>query len=298
MQPDLNGVTVAVLGGDAREAILAERLAALGATVKVVALPVNERGKIILCQNPADGLEGVDAVILPVPGINDKGQLYTAYLDRPLMLSEEMLASLSPGTPVFVGVAKPLLKQMAAGSGVTLIEVMEIDEVAILNSIPSAEGAVQIAMEKTPITIHGSKSVVLGFGRTAVTLARTLKALGARTTVVARDTAARARAVEMGLETVDFVALPEVLSTAEIIFNTVPFMVLDEKVLNRIPLEALIIDIASAPGGTDFSAAKKLGITAIHALGLPGKVAPKTAGNILAGVVPRLLAERLARKLN
>ncbi len=30
MQPDLNGVTVAVLGGDARETILAERLAALG----------------------------------------------------------------------------------------------------------------------------------------------------------------------------------------------------------------------------------------------------------------------------
>ncbi|GBF34194.1 dipicolinate synthase subunit A [Desulfocucumis palustris] len=298
MQPDLNGVTVAVLGGDARETILAERLAALGATVRVVGLPVNKKENIILCRNPAEGLEGVDAVILPVPGINDQGRLYTAYPDRPLILSEEMLASLSPGTPVFVGVAKPLLKKMAAGAGVTLIEIMEIDEVAILNSIPSAEGAVQIAMEKTPITIHGSKSVVLGFGRTAVTLARMLKALGAKTTVVARNTAARARAAEMGLEAVDFAALPGVLGSAEIIFNTVPFMVLDEEVLNLIPREALIIDIASVPGGTDFSAAKKLGLTAIHALGLPGKVAPKTAGNILAGVVPRLLAERLARKLN
>jgi len=298
MQPDLKGFSVAVIGGDAREVILAERLAVLGATVRVVALPVREQVNIKHCLDPADGLEGVEAVILPIPGINDRGQVYAAYLDRPLILSEQHFKLLPAGTPVFTGIAKPLLKKMAADAGLVLIEIMELDEVAILNSIPSAEGALQIAMENTPITIHGSNSLVIGFGRTGMTLARTLKALGAGTMVVARGSASRARALEMGLDTADFTDLPGAVHSADIIFNTVPALVLNEKVLNRIPREALIVDIASSPGGTDFPAAEKLGIKAILAPGLPGKVAPKTAGKVLARVVPGLLAERLALKLN
>lgn len=294
MQPDLNGVSVAVLGGDAREVILAERLAALGASVKVVGLPVKSHDNIEMCHDLEEGLVGVKAVVLPVPGINERGQLYTAFLDRPLILSGELLARLPAGTPVLVGMARPLLKEMAAARGLVLTEIMKLDEVAILNSIPSAEGAIQMAMENSLITIHGSNSLVLGFGRTGITLARTLKALGAKTTVVARNPARRARVLEMGMEAIDFSGLPVVVQTADFIFNTVPTMVLEEKVLQMVSRDALIIDLASSPGGTDFTAAGKLGLKAILAPGLPGKVAPKTAGNILAGVVPRLLAEQLA----
>lgn len=294
MQPRLNGVSIAVLGGDAREVILAERLAVLGASVKAIGLPVKSHENIEQCHDLAEGLVGVKAVVLPVPGINDRGELYTAYLDRPLILSEELLARLPAGTPVFVGMARPLLKAMATKLGLVLTEIMKLDEVAILNSIPSAEGAVQMAMENSPITIHGSNSLVLGFGRTGITLARTLQALGAKTTVVARDPAQRARALEMGMEAIHFSGLGETVKAADFIFNTVPIMVLDEKVLRLVSTDALIIDLASAPGGTDFATAAKLGVKAILAPGLPGKVAPKTAGNILAGVVPRLLTEQLS----
>ena len=46
--------------------------------------------------------------------------------------------------------------------------------------------------------------------------------------------------------------------------------------------DALILDLASAPYGTDFEAAKELGIKAMTAPGLPGKTAPKTAGKLIA----------------
>jgi dipicolinate synthase subunit A len=293
MQPDLKGVSVALIGGDAREVILAERLADLGATVRVVALPVREQVNIKHCLDPVDGLEGVQAVILPIPGINDAGQVFTAFFDSPLILSEQHFKLLPKGTPVLAGIARPLLRKITALADLKLIEIMELDEVAILNSIPSAEGALQIAMANTAITIHGSNSLVLGFGRTGMTLARDLKALGAMVTVVARGSASRARAQEMGLDAVDFSALPDVVHGADIIFNTVPALVLDEKVLKCVARDALIVDIASSPGGTDFTEAEQLGIKAILAPGLPGKVAPKTAGNILARVVPGLLAEIL-----
>ncbi|MBE3587115.1 MAG: dipicolinate synthase subunit DpsA [Thermoanaerobacteraceae bacterium] len=292
MQPDLQGKTIAVLGGDAREKILAGRLAMLGARLIVAGLPVQGEN-ITPCEDLARGLVGVQALILPLPGINDQGHIYSAFLDRPLILSEELLALPAPGALVVVGTARPILKEMVARANLRLVEIMKLDEVAILNSIPSAEGAIQAAMEKLPITIHGSFSLVLGFGRTGATLARMLAALGARTTVVARNPAQRARAYEMGLGTADLSDLPCLVGEADIIFNTIPAPVLDEHVLSRARATVLILDLASG-GGTDFEAARRLNLTALLLPGLPGKVAPQTAGEILARVVPRLLAESIA----
>jgi dipicolinate synthase subunit A len=210
------------------------------------------------------------------------------------VLTEELLSGLPRGTPVLVGVAGKPLREMAEKAGLKLVELMKLDEVAILNSIPSAEGAIQLAMENSDITIHGSKSLVLGFGRTGVTCALKLHALGSRTTVVARNPDQRARACAMGLGAADFSRLCLESADADFIVNTVPAMVLDESVIEAMASTALIIDLASSPGGTDFPAARRRNITAILAPGLPGKVAPKTAGRILADVVPRILVKELA----
>jgi len=286
--PDLKGKIIAILGGDARETILAERLSALGIAVRVLGLPVRNEN-IITVSDVAGAVEGAAAIILPVPGINDQRQIYSAFVHPPFLLEEDVLKGLPPGTPVLVGMARPLLRDMVLKYGLKLIEVMKIDEVAILNSIPSAEGAIQMAMENTEITIHGSRCAVLGFGRTGMTLSRSLAALGAKTTVVARKPEARARAREMGLAWADFTDLASVLTSSDIIFNTVPRMVLDSSMLAVTPCQAVIIDLASSPGGTDFEAARDYGIKALLAPGLPGRVAPKTAGNILAEIIPGLL---------
>ncbi|MTI82835.1 MAG: dipicolinate synthase subunit DpsA [Firmicutes bacterium] len=292
MQLTLSGAKVAIMGGDAREVILAQHLAELNALVKVAGLPVNGKN-IIRCQDMAEAIDNVDALILPVPGVNEEMKLYSAYVETSMYLTGELLAKLPQGSPVFVGVGKSPLKKLIKKMGLRLIEVMEINEVAILNSIPSAEGAVQLAMDNMPITIHGSRAWVMGFGRTGITLARVLQALGAKTTVVARNVSQLARAEEMGLETARYSQSDIFSEEVDVIFNTVPALVLNETILKRLPTGVLIIDIASAPGGTDFDAAKKLGIKAVLAPGLPGKVAPITAGRILAKVVPRLLADEL-----
>ncbi len=292
MQLTLSGVKVAIMGGDAREVILAQHLAELDVLVKAAGLPVNGKN-IIRCKDMAEAMDNVDSLILPVPGVNEEMKLFSAYVETSMYLTEELLAKLPQGSPVFVGVGKSPLKKLIEKMGLRLIEVMEINEVAILNSIPSAEGAVQLAMDNMPITIHGSRAWVMGFGRTGITLARVLQALGAKTTVVARNVSQLARAEEMGLETARYSQSDIFSEEVDVIFNTVPALVLNETILRCLPTGVLIIDIASAPGGTDFNAAKKLGIQAELAPGLPGKVAPITAGRILAKVVPRLLADEL-----
>ncbi|WP_031514450.1 dipicolinate synthase subunit DpsA [Desulfofalx alkaliphila] len=294
MQPDLQGVKVAVLGGDAREIILVHEFSRLGAQVQVAGLPVQQSDHVIVCRTVADALNGVQAVILPVPGLNKDGTVYSVFTEKPMELSEKMLVSLPANAPVFAGFARERLVEMIQRCNLRLIEVLKRDDVAILNSIPSAEGAVQMAMEATPITIHSSNSFVLGFGRTGATLARLLKGMGARVTVVTRRPAHQSRVYEMGMRPLTFQQLPDFICEADIIFNTVPATVLTNCILSKASEEVVIIDVASPPGGTDFDAAKRLNIKALLAPGLPGKVAPKTAGRILARVIPRLLAEELA----
>jgi len=293
MTSSLKGLKVAVLGGDQREVFLAKKLAESGYTVSVAGL-LAQGENINLCEDLNEALNSVQVIVLPVPGINDSREIYSPCSTKTLILSEEILAGLPPGVLLFVGTARPILKDMVARHGLQLIELLNLDEVAILNSIPTAEGAVQIAMEKLPTTIHGARSFVLGFGRTGITLARILTVLGSRTTVVARDPAQRARAFEMNCSACNFNELPGLIGQAELIFNTVPYLVLDEQLLKKIDQGALIVDLATLPGGTDFEAARKLGINAELAPGLPGKVAPKTAGEIIADVLLRLIANKLA----
>lgn len=291
MHIDLTGKEIAVLGGDARELVLIPKLAEMGALVKVVGFEAHQISKpSILCETPEKAVESADAVIMPMPGTDANGVIRAVYSEKKLVFDEDLAKKLS-GKPVFIGVAKPYLKKLCQKYNIPLIEIAELDEVAILNSIPTAEGAVQLAMEETPFTIHNSKCFVLGYGRVGITLARTLKNLGAHTYVAARSEQDLARIYEQCLEPVPFERLDTVISRADIVFNTVPAVVLHRKLLKLLPKHCLIIDLASAPGGTDFEAAEELGIKAILAPGLPGKVAPQTAGTFLAEVLPKMIVK-------
>jgi len=86
--------------------------------------------------------------------------------------------------------------------------------------------------------------------------------------------------------------LPVLLAKHDTVINTIPAPVLPRKMLEKLPRGALVIDLASLPGGTDFDAAEALGIQAEHALALPGKCAPDTAGALIAQTVLTILQER------
>lgn len=295
MQWRLDDVVIAVLGGDDRELVFIPELLKLGAKIRTAGIPVFTGVEGVSC---FDGIKaavtGARFVILPMFGIDEQGLIRAKYARKSLVLNRGVMSGFPPDATILVGVARPLLKDLAARRGLKLIEMGERDDVAILNAIPSAEGAIQMAMEAVPITIHGSKSFVLGFGRTGVTLARMLKGIGAETYVAARKPADLARIAEMGLVPLTYAELPGMIGRADIIFNTVPAMVLTSDLLKLAKGEVYINDLASAPGGTDFAAATELGIKAVLSPGLPGKVAPKTAGMILAQVIPRIIDEQMA----
>ncbi|MCF2942360.1 dipicolinate synthase subunit DpsA [Paenibacillus tarimensis] len=289
----LTGVNVVLLGGDARQLEVIRKLTELDATVTVAGFDG--------LHTPLDGavhaeldcemLKVADALLLPAVGTDDEGVITAVFSDRELKLLDEHIARLPKHCKVYTGMAKPYLKKMCAKHNIALVELFERDDVAIYNSIPTAEGAVMMAMQNTDITIHGSVSLVLGFGRTGFTLARTLQGMGSKVMVGVRREDHFARALEMGFEPVDTSNLVHYTGNIDLLFNTIPTMIVTAQIIAKLPSRAVIIDIASKPGGTDFRFAEKRGIKAMLAPGLPGVVAPKTAGRIIADCVSRLIQE-------
>ncbi|MFA6809360.1 MAG: dipicolinate synthase subunit DpsA [Eubacteriales bacterium] len=291
----LDGICLAVIGGDDREIYLIPELQRQGAYIIGLGLEESPLGKNIEhAKSFIEIVEKADALIFPMFGTDERGLVKAKYSDTPIILNKEILETIPIGVPLFIGWARSALKAASENMKIELVEVAIRDDVAILNSIPSAEGAVQMAMEATNITIHSSESFVLGLGRCGITLIHLLKGMGANVTCVARKSIDLSRAIEMGIKTVEFKNLIQEIGKAEIIFNTVPDLVLDRSMLEKMSRDVVVIDLASIPGGTDFEYAQMLGIKAQLAPGLPGIVAPKTAGKILAQIYPQLILKHLS----
>jgi len=294
MSAGLKGISLAVIGGDDRELYLIPELQKQGAYIVGVGF---EKAPPIpgmtLAPSLQDVVGQVDALLFPMFGTDERGVVKAKYSASPIVLNKEVLQAIPARVPLIIGWARPALKSVAEKLGILLVETITLNEITILNSIPSAEGAIQMAMEATTITIHGSESFVLGLGRTGWTLARMLKGIGAKVTGVARKPSDLARADEMGFHAVHLADLEDEIGRAEIIFNTVPHLILDRVMLEKVARDAVIVDLASIPGGTDFEYAQMLGIKALLAPGLPGIVAPKTAGRILARIYPQLILRHL-----
>ena len=157
--------------------------------------------------------------------------------------------------------------------------------------MPTAEGAIQLAMEELPITLHGARVLVIGYGRLGRVLADRLAGLKARVSVAARRYADLAWAENCGYGVEHTGQLEGWLCGYDLIVNTVPAQVLGRLELEDVKEDCLILDLASKPGGVDLRAAGELGLTVIWALSLPGKVAPVTAGAAIKSTIYNMLQE-------
>ena len=185
---------------------------------------------------------------------------------------------------------KEILKN-AESEDVKVIDLLKREELAVLNTISTAEGAIQIAMEETSRTIHGSNVLVMGFGRIGKILAKMLNGIGAKVYCEARKNEDFAWIKAYGYNLVPLKNLKNEISKFDIIINTIPSMILTREYLERVNKEALLIDVASMPGGVDNIVAKELGIRTILALSLPGKVAPITSAEFIKDTFYNILEE-------
>ncbi len=274
--------SICVLGGDLRQATVKKLLEE--ENFKVSAIGISEE------ETPLDEMKKADILILPIPVSADGITLNAPFAKSKIMLSD-VIERIDKNCLVLGAKMPKDAENTLKSRGIPYIDYFEREELIIQNSIPTAEGVIEIALSEMPITLFESRVLVIGYGRVGKVIAEKFAALGSSVTVSARKCSDFAWIKEKGLRAVHTDSLENEVSEFDLVINTVPAEVLGENVLKNIRNDALILDVASKPGGVDFEAAKRLGKNVIWALSLPGKTAPITSGKIIKETIMNILSE-------
>ena len=287
------GTNFAIIGGDLRTIKLIKMLAKDGNIVYAYGIEkaeeLKENKNIIICQKLQETVKNSEVVIGPIPFSSNGKDINSPFSDKQITIRE--LMHVINAKILIAGSITPEVYDMANDEYIEIIDVMKREELAVLNTISTAEGTIELAIANTNKIIHGSKVLILGFGRIGKVLARKLSGLSAKVTCAARKDEDLAWIRAYGHMETNINAIGENLSEYDIIINTVPHLILNEERIKYVKNDCLLIDLASNPGGIDKRAAKDRNLKLIWALALPGKVAPVTTAEFIKDTVYNILKE-------
>jgi len=258
---------ISIIGGDIRTRILKQKLE-IGYSVDTLGLFYDDSADI----------KTSDAIILPVPTTKDGKTVFTPLTNRNIFLSDIRDA---------VNDKQLILCCNYTFPNKNCIDYGAIDGYALLNAVPTAEGAIKIALENTPFTLWKSRVLVIGYGRVGKILADRLKKIGCQVTVSARKYTDFCMLDALGFSYINTAELRQGPLEFDIVFNTVDFPVIPDTAFKKSSC-SLLIDLSSS-GGFSMTAAEKCGIKAVFAPGIPVKTAPDTAAEILFSTVCEIL---------
>ena len=283
-----------IIGGDLRTIKLAKMLANEGNKIYTYGLEkaeeLKDNSNIIFTEKISRAIpKDVEVVIGPIPFTSNGININAPFGEKEISI-REMIHYLE-GKILIAGSISPEIYDMANDEYIEIIDIMKREELAVLNTISTAEGAIEIAISNTNKIIHGSEVLILGFGRIGKVLARKMAGLSAKVTCAARKDEDLAWIRAYGHKETNINALGENLSQYDIILNTVPHLVLNKERLQYVKKDALLIDLASNPGGIDKKEAKELKLKLVWALALPGKVAPVTTAEFIKDTIYNIVKE-------
>ena len=264
----------AIIGGDLRIIKLAMMLADDKNMVYTFGLEKAEELKgqenIIFTEKLSKAIpENVEVVIGPIPFSSNGININAPFSDTEISIRE--LVHYLNAKILIAGSIMPEVYNMANDEYIEIIDIMKREELAVLNTISTAEGAIEITISNTNKIIHGSKVLILGFGRIGKVLARKMAGLSAKVTCAARKDEDLAWIRAYGHNETNINTLGENLGEFDIIINTVPHLILNKERLQYVREDCLLIDLASNPGGIDKKETKTRNLKLIWALALPRK---------------------------
>lgn len=265
---------ICFIGGDARNCLLAKMFEEDGKSVIRCGL----KGQNVSFEEIK--LLSYDIIITAIPFSNDKVTVNSSLEEK--ILIEDFIANIKCKT-IYGGKFAPDILKRLEENGNKVIDVMKINELAIKNAIPTAEGVIKIIIENTDITINDSNIAILGFGKVGKKVSELLKKLGANIFVYDINQEEVANIKMYGYNVLKDIS--DGLTGKDVIVNTVPEVIINQTNFDKIMKETLIIDIASKPGGIDYSYQNINDYKCIQALRLPGKIAPKTAAKYIKDII-------------
>ena len=283
--------SIAVVGGDLRIVKLIEMLIKDGYKVYTYALENAEEllmlDNVEMCPTLIETLNNSKVVVGPVPLSSDRKRLSSPF-GRNVVELDEFIEAMNGKYLIAGNIA---IKDELDLNNVQFTDLFKREEFSVLNTIATAEGTIQIAMEETQRTIHGSNVLVMGFGRIGKVLAKMLDGIGAKVYCEARKNEDISWIKAYGYNPIHLNDLNDYLDRFDVIINTIPFQILTGDRLDLVKKDTVIVDLASNPGGVDRKAARERNLRVIWALSLPAKVAPLTSAEFIKETIYHVLKE-------
>ena len=259
---------ITIAGGDNRFKNLKNFLKNKGFFVETSGLFENDNGNY----------KNSDVIILPVPTTKDKRTVFTPLTDKKIYLDEICNNAKDNALILTCNYSVPQKNFINYGA---------LDSYALLNAVPTAEGAISLAIQNTDFTLWNSKILIIGYGRIGKILADRLKGFNAKITVSARKESDFALLEALGFDYINTELLKNNSLDYDIIFNTVDAEVLFPDNF-KIKKPYLIIDLSSK-GGINKDSEFKENIKYIKYSGVPNKTASKTASEILNNTILKII---------
>ena len=277
-----------VIGGDLRLSNLAQILANDSNEVSVFGMEnskeIEENKSIKKCKNIDEAIQKSSTIIGSIPFMKNNNEMYVTFSDKQIKIDDLTKKKYKNKTFIAGSIPNEAKEKLEKSFG-KVIDIMKEEELVVLNTIATAEGTIDVAIQNTDTIIHGSKILILGFGRVAKEVANKFHGLSAKVTCAARKSADLAWIKALGYEAVNINELADDLKQYDIIINTVPKMIIDKEEMQYMKKNVLLIDLASSPGGINIEDAQKMNLKFVWALALPGKVAPITSAEFIKDTI-------------
>lgn len=286
----MHRIKYAIVGGDMRNVYLAELLKKDYQYVEIYGF--EKSGKPWAVKDaPLDFiLDGAKVIIGGIPFVAENGFISTPLSKNKTTVSE-VIEKIEENSIFIAGKIPESVNKQLEAKNIRHVDIVEREELMILNAVPTAEGAIHILIQELPMTLMDSRILIVGYGRIGKILSKMLHAFGTDVWVSARKYADIAWIETQGLKPVPIHQLARYVSDMDAIVNTAPSLVITREILEKTRSGCFLLDLASKPGGIDFKAAEELGFKVIWSLGLPGKIAPLTAGDIIRRTVYNIIEE-------
>lgn len=164
---------IGFLGGDLRIVSLTELFSKDGYKVYTYGLEEAEFKESDIQKTTLENvIKNTNTIFGSIPFSKDNENIYSPFSRRRLKI-KEILPQIK-NKKFITGAVNGEVIKLAKNYNIEITDVLKNDSLTILNAIPTAEGAIQIAMEESKRTLHGSKILILGFGRIGKVLAKML----------------------------------------------------------------------------------------------------------------------------
>lgn len=275
---------ISVVGGDKRIFYLIKMLIDDGVDVCTFGFEKKFLDLKINCNTLEEAINKSDMILSSIPLSQDEENVYSKYSDYKISIHELQKHLINKKF-----IAGRIPQYIKDNDLIQTYDILENEEYAILNAIPTAEGAIQIAIEQCKKTLLNSKILVMGFGRIGKIVSKMLQGIGAKVYCEARKEEDLAYIKAYGYIPIPLDKISENLNQFDIIINNIPVKILDKEKIDLLKKDVVIIDLASKPGGVDFEYARSKNVNVQWALALPGKVAPISSAEYIKDIIYKIV---------